>query len=54
MCVRVVACAYLWLTPLMMEVGLHSGSWAVRTTEMRNKLGFWTSLKAEVSVWLSV
>ncbi|TNN44220.1 hypothetical protein EYF80_045595 [Liparis tanakae] len=37
-----------------MEVGLQSGSWAVRTTEMRNKLGFWSSAKADVSVWLSV
>lgn len=45
---------YLWLTPLMTDVGLHSGSWAVRTTERRNKLGFWTSGKAEVSDWLRV
>lgn len=45
---------YLWLTPLMTDVGLQSGSWAVRTTERRNKLGFWTSAKAEVSDWLKV
>ncbi len=45
---------YLWLTPLMTDVGLHKGSWAVRTTERRNKLGFWTSGKAEVSDWLRV
>ena len=45
---------YLWLTPLMTDVGLHSGSWAVRTTWRRNKLGFWMSGKAEVSDWLRV
>lgn len=38
----------------MTEVGLHNGNWAVRITERRNKFGFWTSAKAEVSDWLRV
>lgn len=44
----------LWLTPLMMLVGDQRGSWAVRTTFSRKRLGFWRSGYAEVSDWLRV
>lgn len=44
----------LWLMPLITDVGLHSGSCAVRMADRRNKLGFCTSGKAEVSDWLRV
>lgn len=43
-------CVYLWLMPLMTLVGDQSGSCAVNTTLSRNKLGFWSSGYADVSL----